>query len=87
MLVLEKFYNTAWFYLILIIVIFGVIAAISFLILKLTQKKDKKNEKPTDEQIAEENVNRYLEEINDEDIINEFNTYSEDIKDEENKEK
>lgn len=80
----SEIYNEPWFILIAIIVLFALIGGISFLIYKLLNR-NKKDEKPTEEEIAEETMSRYLEDVEDPKTEEEFKNYNEGKKDKENK--
>ena len=79
-----EIYNEPWFILIAIIVLFALIGGISFLIYKLLNR-NKKDEKPTEEEIAEETMSRYLEDVEDPKTEEEFKNYNEGEKNKENK--
>lgn len=76
MKVLASIINQPWFILILIIIIFGLIAAGVFLFRKYFLHKGKE-EKPSDEEIAEEELNRYLVDVDDENQQKEFDNINE----------
>ena len=55
----------------------GAIALVSFLVYRYTHPKLKENDKPTEEQILHEEMDRYLKPIEDEEIRKEVENYKE----------
>ncbi len=74
------FENNPWIWIFIILVGAALIGVIAFLIHKILLKNSKE-EKPTEEQIAEENLNSILEPVEDEETKKEFEKF----KDEEDK--
>ena len=67
---------TTWGMLILIILLFGVIALIAFILKKTLKLSNEK--KPSDEEIANENLNNLLEDVEDEETIKQFENFEKD---------
>lgn len=72
-----------WIILVAVIVLAVIIGGIALLIHKILNK-NKVDEKPTEEQIASETMDRYLEDVNDDKTKEEFKKY-ENEKEKENK--
>lgn len=71
--------NNSWIWIIIILIVFALIGLIAFIIHKILTKNSK-DEKPTEEQIAEENLNSILESVDDEDIKKQFDNFNEEEK-------
>ena len=79
--VLAEWYNEPWAILIFIILIFGVLALGVFLLSKFVINKKDKEEKPDEKTLADENLNRYLEDIDDPETQKQFDEYEKNKKD------
>lgn len=75
-----------WAILLIIIVIAVCIGAIAYLIHRFINK-NKKEEKPSDEQIAEETMDRYLVDVDDDTQQAEFDKYQKEYEDKEKENK
>lgn len=71
---LNDILNNPAMILLLIIIVFGLIALLVFFIRKL-MFKNKKDDKPDDETIVKENLDRYLEDVEDEATQKEFDKF------------
>ncbi len=78
-MVLDWLSENNWIILVAVIVLAVIIGGISLLIHKALNK-DKKEEKPTEEQIAKETMDYYLEEVEDDKTKEEFQKYEEENK-------
>ncbi len=67
--------NQTWLVLVIIIAVIVVIAVIAFLIYLYLRPKLKTDDKPTEEQIADEEVKRVLQPIDDEKLASEIENY------------
>ena len=85
MKILAEWWQSPWFYLIGLLLIFGIIALLIFLMRKFVIKKNAKDEKPSDEVIAEENLSRFLEDVDDPETLKQFDEFKDDTNKEENK--
>jgi len=70
--------NEGWIALVAIIVVAGLMAGLAFLIHRIIKNKSKGEEKPDDETILKEEMDRVLEPINDEEVAKEISEYQED---------
>ena len=81
-IVLDEWFNQPWAILLLIVLIFGVLAAGVFLLSKFViNKKDKEEEKPDEKTIASENLDRYLEDVDNPETQKQFDEYDKKEKD------
>lgn len=78
--------NNNWVILLIIVVFVGLIGGISYLIYRILNK-NKGNEKPTDEEIAKENIDRFLEDIEDPIQEKQFDDYEKSNEDKEKEDK
>ena len=67
--------DNPWIWILIIIIGFGLIACIAFLIHKVLVKNNK-DEKPTEEEIAQQNLDAILEPVEDEETKKEFEKFS-----------
>lgn len=67
--------DNPWIWILIIIIGFGLIACIAFLIHKVLVKNNK-DEKPTEEEIAQQNLDAILEPIEDEETKKEFEKFN-----------
>ncbi len=79
--VLNEWFNEPWAILILIVLIFGVLALGVFLLSKFVINKKDKDEKPDEKTIADENLSRYLEEVDNPETQKQFDEYDKENKD------
>lgn len=63
------------FIILIILVVAAIIGGLSFLLYKMLNK-NKKEEKPSEDEIAEETMNRFLEDVEDPTTLKEFEKYS-----------
>ncbi len=82
-MILDFLSENNWIILVAVIVLAVIIGGIALLIHKILNK-NKVDEKPTEEQIASETMDRYLEDVNDDKTKEEFKKY-ENEKEKENK--
>ncbi len=75
MIVLASNNLQSWAVLLIVIGIFVVIGAVAFLIYFLLKRKAPKEEKPDEKKAAEETLNMYLEDVDDEEVQKEFKEY------------
>lgn len=75
LVILADWYNEPWAILIFIIAIFGVLALGVFLLSKFVINKKEKDDKPTEEELAKENLNRYLEEVDNPETQKQFDEF------------
>lgn len=81
--ILSKFYESPWFILLGIVIFFGIIALIVFLLRK--KLNFTKTEKPKDEhKIAEENLKTFLEDVEDPEMQKQFEEYEKSLNKEKN---
>lgn len=73
-----------WAYLLIVLAIAIVLGGIAFLIHRLTNK-NKKESKPSEDQIAEETMDRFLVDVDDENQKAEFDKYEENKNEKEDK--
>ncbi len=73
-MVLDFLSENNWIILVAVIVLAVIIGGIALLIHKILNK-NKVDEKPTEEQIASETMDRYLEDVNDDKTKEEFEKY------------
>ena len=69
------FENHPWVWIFIILICAALIGAIAFLIHKILLRNSKE-EKPSDEEIAEENLNSLLEPVEDEETKKEFEKFN-----------
>ncbi len=81
MRILADWFNEPWAILIFIVLIFGVLALGVFLLSKFVINKKDKEEKPDENTIANENLNRYLEEVDNPETQKQFDEYDQENKD------
>ncbi len=80
-MIYDNYAGQAFMTLGIIIGVIAVIALVAFIIYRLTHPKLKADDKPEEKQIVEEELNRILKPIDDDDIAQQVNEY-EDKKDE-----
>lgn len=76
----NEFYTQPWFYFVIIVIMFAVIGIGVFFISRFINRK-KKEEKPSDDRIAEENLKNYLEDVDDPETKKQFEEYEKQTKD------
>jgi uncharacterized membrane protein YgaE (UPF0421/DUF939 family) len=86
LLSLDARYQQSRFYLVMLIAIFGILTLLIFIIRKIMLSRNHED-KPNDNDIAEENVNRYVQDIDDEKTKKEFEEYSKNTVKEDKKDK
>lgn len=83
-MVLDWLSENNWIILVAVIALAIVIGGLALLIHKILNK-DKKDDKPTEEEIANETMERYLEDVESEETQKQFEEFENEIKEEENK--
>ena len=78
--IFNAWYNESWAILLLILLIFGCICLGVFLIRKFVLNKNKEEEKIDENKIASENLDRYLEDVEDPEAKKQFDEYKKDDK-------
>lgn len=82
LLILSDWINQPWAIFLFIVIIFAVIAVGVFLFSKFVlHKKDKEDEKPDEKTLADETLNRYLEDVEDPEAQKQFDEYDKENKD------
>lgn len=85
-MIFASIFSQPWFILVLLVVFFGIIALVVFLLRK--KLKISKTEKPKDEhKVAEENLSHYLQDVDDPETQKQFEEYEKELKDKESNEK
>ena len=83
-MILTSFWENPAVILVLLLVLFGAIALTVFIIRKV-MNKNKVDEKPTETQVVEEDLDRYLETVEDEDTQKAFDNYENNSEEKEDK--
>lgn len=79
MILAKSLFEQPWFILVALIVFFGIIAIVVLIVRK--SLKLNVGEKPSEEKIAEENLDRILEDVKDPETQKQFEEYSKNNKD------
>ena len=76
MIILTNWYDQPWAILLLLICIFGLIALGVFLLRKFVINKNQKREEIDEEKVADENLSRFLEDVEDPEAQKQFEEFS-----------
>lgn len=73
--ILDNVFSNPVFIILFLIIIFAVIGGVAFLVYYLLKKNKPKEQKPDEKKAAEETLNMYLEDVDDEEVQKEFKEY------------
>jgi len=85
MKIYDNIFNNPGMILLFVVIGFAAIAGICFLIYKLMKRSKSQEKKPNEEEAAEQTLNMYLEDVDDENTKKEFEEYEKNKVDEDKK--